>query len=88
MGNIQAFRRLGSAALNLCYVADGRLDAYWAGSVQAWDVAAGILIAREAGAVVSSLFGQSFSLQDADLTVAANSTIHGSLIEQLTASNR
>ncbi len=55
---IQAFRRLGSAALNLCHVAAGQMDAYWASNVQAWDVAAGILFVREAGGIVTGLRGE------------------------------
>jgi myo-inositol-1(or 4)-monophosphatase len=54
----QAVRRLGSAALNLCYVACGRLDGFWASSLKLWDIAAGVLIVREAGGVVSDLQGQ------------------------------
>ncbi len=50
----QAIRRLGSAALSLCYVASGRLDAYWATCVKVWDVAAGQLIVREAGGVADA----------------------------------
>ncbi|MEL7267362.1 MAG: inositol monophosphatase family protein, partial [Planctomycetota bacterium] len=48
----RSVRRLGSCALNLCYVADGRLDGYWATSVKAWDCGAGFVIAREAGAAL------------------------------------
>ena len=51
----QAFRRMGSAALNLCYVAAGRLDAFFERGLQPWDFAAGALVAAEAGAVVSDL---------------------------------
>lgn len=54
----QAVRRLGSAALNLCYVACGRLDGFWASSLKLWDIAAGVLIVREAGGVVSDIKGQ------------------------------
>ncbi len=57
LADCQSLRRLGSCALNMCYVADGRLDAYWATCVQAWDSAAGIVIAREAGAVISHFDG-------------------------------
>ena len=53
----QSIRRLGSAALNLCYLAEGILDSYWASSVKCWDVAAGYLIARQAGAVFSRIDG-------------------------------
>ncbi len=55
-------RRLGSAALNLCYVACGRTDAYWATSLKIWDVAAGWLIAQEAGATLDDFSGQPLSL--------------------------
>ena len=50
---IRDIRRMGSAALNLCELAAGRLDAYWEEGVQQWDVAAGGLIATEAGAVMT-----------------------------------
>lgn len=53
----QSMRRLGSAALNLCYVGAGRLDGYWATCVNAWDVAAGFLVATEAGGTVRALDG-------------------------------
>lgn len=58
----QAVRRSGSAALNLCYVAAGRYDAYWATKTNAWDVAAGCLIVEEAGGVVAALDGSTFDL--------------------------
>ena len=48
-------RRLGSAALDLAYVAAGRYDGYWERGLQSWDIAAGVIIAREAGALVESL---------------------------------
>ena len=47
-------RRQGAAALDLAYVAAGRLDGYWERGIQAWDIAAGILIAKEAGALIES----------------------------------
>ena len=53
----QGVRRLGSAALDLCYVAAGRFDGYWELSLNPWDLAAGALIALEAGAVVTNLDG-------------------------------
>ena len=53
----RSLRRLGSCALNMCYVAAGRLDAYWATNVCAWDSAAGIVIAREAGAQLTAYDG-------------------------------
>jgi myo-inositol-1(or 4)-monophosphatase len=56
----QAVRRLGSAALDLCYVACGRFDGYWEEKLHAWDIAAGGLIVREAGGVVTGLDGGTF----------------------------
>ena len=53
----QGLRRLGSAALNLCYVACGRLDGYWGGTLKLWDIAAGVLIVREAMGVVTDFGG-------------------------------
>jgi myo-inositol-1(or 4)-monophosphatase len=53
----RSIRRLGSAALDLCYVAAGRLDGYWELDLHPWDFAAGALIASEAGASVTNLKG-------------------------------
>jgi myo-inositol-1(or 4)-monophosphatase len=79
----QSVRRTGSAALNLCYVGSGRLDAYFASSIKSWDVAAGILIAREAGAVITSITGREFDLRRPDLAVAATSDLHTELMQAL-----
>jgi myo-inositol-1(or 4)-monophosphatase len=79
----QAVRRSGSAALNLCYVASARLDAYFASSVQVWDVAAGVLVAREAGASISSIMGSDFDLRRPDLAVAATADLHSELLQAL-----
>jgi myo-inositol-1(or 4)-monophosphatase len=54
----RSIRRLGSAALDLCYVAAGRLDGYWELDIHPWDFAAGALIASEAGAVVTDISGE------------------------------
>ncbi len=79
----QALRRLGSAALNLCYLAAGRLDAYWATSVKIWDVAAGILLVREAGGVVSDITGKPLNLADPALVAAATPELHEELLSVL-----
>jgi len=71
----QAIRRLGSAALDLCLIADGRLDGYWERGLGSWDLAAGVLIAHEAGAVVTDLRGGPFDLFKGDV-LAGNETIH------------
>ena len=71
----QAIRRLGSAALDLCLVADGRLDGFWERGLGSWDLAAGVLVAREAGSTVTGLHGRPFDLFQGDV-LAANPTIH------------
>ena len=57
----RAVRRLGSAALDLCYVAAGRLDGFWEQSLHPWDIAAGALIVQEAGGRVTDLRGGPYS---------------------------
>ena len=73
-------RRLGSAALNLCYIACGRLDGYWATSISLWDVAAGWVIAHEAGAFSSHLDGHPLDLKDPRFLTAANPKLHAELM--------
>ncbi|HAA68006.1 MAG: inositol monophosphatase [Planctomycetaceae bacterium] len=80
----RAVRRLGSAALNLSYLAAGRLDGYWASSVKIWDVAAGVLLVQEAGGVVSGLSGNAFDLDAPNLATAASSELHAELMSALT----
>jgi len=79
----QALRRLGSAALNLAYVAAGRLDAYWATSVKVWDVAAGLLLVQEAGGLMSGVAGEPFDLSRPQFAAAATSTLHAELVATL-----
>lgn len=85
----QGVRRLGSAALDLCYIAAGRFDGYWELRLNSWDMAAGELIAREAGALVTDLDGnpddlvQNPAIQHSIL--AANPTIHSQMLAQLKA---
>lgn len=72
----QGVRRTGSAALNLCYLASGRFDAFWALSTKAWDVAAGVLIVQEAGGVVTDIQGQPFWLETPHPVAAATAALH------------
>jgi myo-inositol-1(or 4)-monophosphatase len=65
---------MGSAALQLCWVANGRVDAYYERDLKPWDIAAGALIAREGGATVELP-----SSDNGDLTVAATPSIFGAL---------
>jgi myo-inositol-1(or 4)-monophosphatase len=73
-------RRLGSAALDLAYVAAGRLDGFWEQRLKPWDIAAGILIAREAGAVVTDLGGGDAMLETGDI-LAASPGLVGPMLE-------
>jgi len=76
-------RRLGSAAIDLCYVAAGRIDGYWELRINAWDIAAGGLIAREAGTVVTNLVGDPNFLTPPYSILAASPAIHGKMLELL-----
>jgi myo-inositol-1(or 4)-monophosphatase len=79
----QGVRRLGSAALDVCYVACGRFDGYWELSIHPWDVAAGALIVEEAGGKVSDLEGAADYLKPPYALVAANPVIHQAILEKL-----
>ncbi|PJJ76712.1 myo-inositol-1(or 4)-monophosphatase [Thermoflavifilum aggregans] len=72
-------RRLGSAAIDLCWVACGRFDGYWEHHIHAWDVAAGGLIVREAGGQVTDFEGQPYQLSSSKL-IASNGRIHEGLL--------
>jgi myo-inositol-1(or 4)-monophosphatase len=78
----QAVRRIGSAALDLCYVASGRLDGYWEHQVKPWDMAAGALIVAEAGGTLSGTDGSAFSV-DGGQVLATNSRLHSALTDAL-----
>jgi len=79
VGRCQAVRRTGSAALNLAAVAAGQLDAHWAWQINPWDVAAGILLIREAGGVVSDVRGEPFDLWQANYLTAGTAELHSEL---------
>jgi myo-inositol-1(or 4)-monophosphatase len=72
----QAVRRTGSAALNMCYLAAGRVDAFWANSTHAWDIAAGALLVEEAGGVVTGPAGQPLDLRVPHPVAAASAALH------------
>jgi len=80
----QGIRRDGSAALNLCYLAMGRFDGFWEGSLSAWDVAAGSLVVREAGGTVTDYRGGSFRI-DGRQVCAANAALHAEMLAVLAA---
>jgi myo-inositol-1(or 4)-monophosphatase len=74
-------RRAGSAALDLCYVACGRFDAFWEFNLNPWDTAAGVLIVEEAGGRVTGFSGGAFNI-DSRQTLATNGLIHEGLIRE------
>lgn len=74
-------RRLGSAALDLSYIAAGRLDGYWELRLSPWDVAAGGLIAEEAGARVTAIDGEGDYLNETPSLIAANPALHAKMVE-------
>ncbi|MCX6140272.1 MAG: inositol monophosphatase family protein [Candidatus Kapabacteria bacterium] len=80
-------RRLGSAALDLAYIAAGRFDGYWEVSLHVWDMAAGVLLVREAGGIVSHYDDREFRI-GLDSIVATNGHIHQELVEFLRVPNQ
>ncbi|KAJ8942771.1 hypothetical protein NQ318_002931, partial [Aromia moschata] len=72
---ILGFRSLGCAVLGLCYVADGRLDAYQCDGLYPWDAAAGVLIVREAGGYVCDSRGKEFNLMDPNFIATSTKTL-------------
>ena len=79
LGRAQAVRRLGSAALDLCYVAAGRFEAFWEQHLKPWDVCAGALIVEEAGGRITGTDGSPFETAAAHL-VASNGKIHDEVL--------
>ncbi len=82
MGHVGGMRRLGAAALDLAYVACGRVDAYWERGLNTWDIAAGILMIREAGGFVSDADGGSAPLTKGSVA-CGNEIIHRELLKLL-----
>ena len=75
MDQTAGVRRLGSAALDLAYVAAGRYDAFWEVGLSPWDIAAGIVIVREAGGFVTDIKGGNHMIGLGDI-IAANGRLH------------
>lgn len=82
----QAVRRDGSAALDICYVAAGRFDGFWEDHLFPWDMAAGMLIAREAGGTVTDYQGLPPSVYQGEV-VASNGLIHGAMLTSIAAAD-
>tara|TARA_R110002095_G_scaffold94422_3_gene82283 strand:- start:86537 stop:87322 length:786 start_codon:yes stop_codon:yes gene_type:complete len=80
----QTLQRTGSAALNLCYVSVGRIEGYWSSNLKPWDMAAGVLICREAGGAVTSIEDASFSIETPSILATNGTNIHSELQTLLT----
>lgn len=80
VGQARAVRRLGSAAIDLCYVAAGRLDGFWERGLKPWDVAAGALLVSEAGGQVTNMSGEPFTSRGEEV-VASNARLHPAMLE-------
>jgi myo-inositol-1(or 4)-monophosphatase len=80
VGRARAVRRLGSAAIDLCYVAAGRLDGFWESDLKAWDIAGGALIVAEAGGRVTGLDGSPFTSRGGHV-LATNGHLHDAMLD-------
>ena len=81
--NSAGVRRLGSAALDLAYVAAGKIDGFWERDLNLWDICSGVLLVKEAGGKISEPNGDKWTTKSRDITVS-NSLIHNKLLENLT----
>lgn len=79
----QGVRRLGSAALDLCYVGSGRFDGFWELSLKPWDVAAGGLVCEEAGAIVTNMRGEADYISAPQSILAATTGIHATMLDEM-----
>ena len=79
---IRDIRRLGAAAIDLCYLAEGKFNGFYEINLQPWDVAAGILIVKEAGGKISGIRGEKYFF-NSQIIVASNGEIHNDILENL-----
>jgi len=82
MRSMDGYRRGGSAALDLAYVAAGRLDVYWEAGLKSWDIAAGLLLVQEAGGIATDIDGSTVDLEKGDV-LAANPHMHNKVSKLL-----
>ena len=82
----RAVRRLGSAAIDLCYVAAGRFDGFYEAQLNPWDMSAGALLVEEAGGTVTGLGGGPFDSRAGEI-VASNGLIHAQMVDTIRARN-
>lgn len=88
MERVRALRRFGSAALDICYVAAGRVDGFWEFPLNPWDIMAGLVIASEAGGVASDLQGATERLYTGAEVMVSNGRIHPGLRAALAAADQ
>jgi len=79
LGSVQTVQRTGSAALNLAFLAAGRIDAFWSTSLKPWDMAAGVLLVREAGGLVTGIEQGPFNVNVPNMLSSNGSGIHAEL---------
>jgi myo-inositol-1(or 4)-monophosphatase len=79
VGRARAVRRLGSAAIDLCYIAAGRMDAFWERDLKPWDIAGGALIVAEAGGRITGMDGRPFASRGRDV-LATNGLLHDDML--------
>jgi myo-inositol-1(or 4)-monophosphatase len=87
VGRARAVRRLGSAAIDLCYVAAGRMDGFWENSLKPWDIAGGALIVAEAGGLVTNTDGSAFNSRNGNV-LATNGRLHQPMLDVIDAFER
>jgi myo-inositol-1(or 4)-monophosphatase len=80
VGVARAVRRLGSAAIDLCWVAAGRMDGFWESDLKPWDIAGGALLVAEAGGTVTAMDGSPFASRGGNV-VASNGRIHRAMLD-------
>jgi len=81
-GKVAGLRRFGAASLDMAFVAAGRLDGYWERNLQAWDMAAGQIVVREAGGIVSGIAGDDDPLKTGSV-ICGNEFVHAELVKIL-----
>ena len=79
----QGVRRLGAAAIDICHVADGKIDGFWEYDLKPWDTAAGILIAKEAGCIISNLSGNPYDIRKDNNILIANPNIYDEILNEI-----
>ena len=82
VGQARAVRRLGSAAIDLCYIAAGRMDGFWERDLKPWDIAAGALIVAEAGGRMTNMDGHAFASRGRDV-LATNGALHDDMLRTI-----